>query len=544
MGPNRLEQARAAYARRDLVAARDAYVEAHAETPLSGDDLNALGDAAWWIGDVATSLSAYEEAYRRFLQGDKPRDAAMSALGVAVSLYLRGDDVIGSGWMRRAQRLLRDEPQGVEHGYLAYMGAEGSLDGNDPDATIAAAREVQELGRRYGDTTLVTAGTMLEGRASIRRGDVADGVAMLDEAMLAVLGEELSPDWTGNIYCHLVAACAELADHRRAAEWTEALATWCDRMEPAVVFTGVCRVHRAQLLHLSGAWDRAEAEAIRVCEEVEGIHRATAGEGAYALGDIRRLRGDLPGAHQAYASAHQHGRDPQPGLALLLLAEGRPDDASSSIGAALAATGDRLARARLLPAAVEIALTSDRLDEARDAADELDRIATHYDTSGLRASAEHARGLVLLAEGSTGEALATLRTARGAWQDLDAPYEAARVRLALARAARQLGDRESAGLELAAAEDVFVRLGAAPDLAKVTLLRDRTTFPDGLTAREVEVLALVARGKSNREVAAALFISEKTVARHVSNIFVKVGVSSRTEAAAYAFEHQLATGRG
>lgn len=543
MDPNELEAARAAYARRDLVAARDAYLAAQATGSLAADDLSALGDAAWWMGDVATSLSAYEEAYRRFLQGERPQDAAMSALGVAISLYLRGDDVIGSGWMSRAQRLIREQPDGVEHGYLAYMHAESSLESGDPDATIVAAREVQELGRRHDDATLVAAGTMLEGRATVRRGDVRGGMALLDEAMLAVLTDELSPDWTGNIYCHLVEACVELADHRRAGEWTEALAAWCERMEPAVVFTGVCRVHRAQLLHLHGAWERAEAEATSVCKEVEGIHRRTAGEGAYALGEIRRLRGDRSGARKAYARAHERGRDPEPGLALLILAEGRADAASSAIGASLAATADTLARAHLLPAAVEIALASERLDDARASAEELDGIADEYGTSGLRANATHALGLVLLAEDKAGEALATLRAACAAWQDLDAPYEEARVRSSIAAAARLLGDDTSADLELSAAEIVFTRLGAKEDLSRLAALREGTGLPDGLTAREGEVLRLVARGGSNRDVAAALFISEKTVARHLSNIFTKVGVTSRTEAAAYAFEHGLAAGR-
>jgi DNA-binding CsgD family transcriptional regulator len=541
---NTLEEARAAYARRDLPAARDAFLVARAEGSLTADDADALGDAAWWIGDVETSLSAYEEAYRHFLQGDRPRNAAMSALGVAISLYLRGDETIGSGWMSRAQRLLRDEPEGLEHGYLRYISAEATLRGDDPDATIAAAQELQDFARRYQDPTLAAAATMLEGRALIRRGDVAAGMGMLDEAMLAVLSDELAPDWTGNIYCHLVEACVELAEHRRAGEWTEALAAWCERMEPAVVFTGVCRVHRAQLLQLRGAWERAEAEAVRVCEELDGIHRVTVAEGAYALGDIRRLRGDLDGAREAYARAHHGGRDPEPGLALLSLAEGRPAAARASIRAALAATNDRLARAALLPAAVEIALAADRPDEAREASKELDGIAAAFDTSGLRACAAHARGLAVLVEGDAGAALSALRGAVTAWQDLEAPYEVARVRVAIAIADRELGDEDATELELRAAEEVFERLGAALDLDGIRSLRGRPALPDGLTSREAEVLGLVASGKSNREVAADLFISEKTVARHLSNIFAKVGVSSRTEAAAYAFEHGLAARRG
>jgi DNA-binding NarL/FixJ family response regulator len=538
--------AREAYERRDWSGAREAFGAARELGELSATDLDSLGDAAWWLGRVDESLNAYEEAYRRYLHGDEPRQAATAAIGIAVNLYLRGEDVLGSGWMSRAQRLLDDQPESAEHGYALYLlEVEGALEGPDLDTVIAKARRVQDIGRRHSDPNLIAAGILGEGRALVKQGNVTGGMVLLDEAMTAVLSDGLTPEWTGNIYCHLVAACHELSDLRRAAEWTEALTRWCECHAPAVVFFGICRVHRAQVFQLQGAWSQAEAEASLVCQELNGIHVASVAEGHYAIGEIRRLRGDLSGSEQSYKQAHQLGRDPHPGLALLRLAQGRLDAAAASIRVALAATQDRLTRARLSAAQVEIALAAGDIPAARAASHELDEAASTFGSSGLQVMAQQARGAVLLAEGNAGDAVGALRAACQRWQELSAPYDAAKVRLLLAGAFDQLGDPDAVALELDAADAVFVRLGASLDAARVAGLRRRPAPPGGLTEREAEVLGLVASGRSNRQVAAALFISEKTVARHLSNIFAKLGVSSRTEAAAYAFEHGLAPpGRG
>jgi DNA-binding CsgD family transcriptional regulator len=368
---------------------------------------------------------------------------------------------------------------------------------------------------------------------------VVNGNELLDEAMVAVLGDELSPEWAGNIYCHLMAACHELADFRRAAEWTRGTTRWLESLPAAVLFTGICRVHRSQVFQTTGAWEQAESEAVRVCEDLAGIHVASVAEGHYQLAELRRLRGDWAGAERAYRHAHERGRDPQPGLALLRLAQGRIDPAAASIRAGLAGTSDRLARARLCAAQVEIACAAGDLETARKASGELDETASDYGSSGLDVMARHARGAVLLAGGHAAKALEMLRGACERWQGLHAPYECARVRLLLARAYDLLGDSDAAVRELDAAEVVFAHLGAAPDATTVVALRGKSLLPDGLTPREAEVLALVAAGKTNREVATALSISGKTVARHLSNIFTKIDVSSRTEAAAYAFAHDL-----
>ena len=538
----RLEAARSAYGRRDWANAREEFETARERTDLGADDLNALGDAQWWLGDVDAALTAYEGAYRLYLQGERPRQAATSAVGLAVSLFLRGDVELGSGWMNRAQRLLRDQPEGPEHGYLLYLDVEAALAGGELDVVLGKARAIRELGQRFGDVNLSASGILFEGRALVRRGEMTQGLALLDEAMVAVLSDDLTPEWAGNIYCHLMAAFHELADLRRAAEWVEATARWLTTLPGAVLFTGICRVHRSQVLQARGAWKQAEVEAVRVCEELATIHVAGAAEGHYQVGEIRRLRGDLTGAEESYQKAHERGRDPQPGLALLRLAEDRLDAASASIRSALIAQpGEPLARSRLLAAQVEIAGAAGASGEAEDACAELEEIAARFGTSGLQAAALHARGAVLLATRPSEEALPTLRRACGRWRELGAPYDAAKACLLLAQAYGALGDTDAAERELDAAAIEFDRLGATLDIAKVRALRG-LGLPDGLTARQVEVLALVAAGKSNRDIAAKLVISEKTVARHLENIFVKLGVSSRSAAAVYAVEHRLASG--
>ena len=533
-----LESAREAFVRRDWAVARDGFNVVKEHVALGADDLSALGDSAWWIGEVGEALAAYEAAYRAYLQGDKRRQAAFNAIGIAVSLLLRGEAQIGSGWMSRAQRLLRDEPEGVEHGYLLYLGLEGALEQEELDAVVEQARVVRDMGRRFGDANLVAVGIMFEGRALVRRGQMQDGMALLDEAAVAVLTDDLIPDWAGNIYCHLMAAFHELVDLRRAAEWVEATQRWLDTLPAAVLFTGICRVHRSQVLQVTGAWEQAEREALRVCEDLADIHALAAAEGYYQVGELQRLRGNLAGAETSYQRAHERGRDPQPGLALLRLAQGRLEAAAASIQSALIAKSDnKLARAPLCAAQVEIALVTGIIERAHSACEELEATAAMYASSGLQATALHSRGALALAEGSPAQALPVLRDACQRWRELSADYHASKVCVLLARAYAELGDADAAQRELDAAVMVFERLGASWDARAVSGLG----YPGGLTGREVEVLALVATGKSNREVAGSLVLSEKTVARHLSNIFTKLNVSSRTEAAAYAFDHGLAT---
>jgi DNA-binding CsgD family transcriptional regulator len=532
--------ARQAYQRCDWQAARDGFAAAAATTDLSADDAFALSYAAWWLGRVDESVTAGEKAYRRYLDGDRPERAAMAAIHIAVDLLLRGDEVVGSGWIQRAQRLLEDRPDTAEHGYLTYLlEVEAALGGAALDEVNASAARVAEVGRRHGDANLVALGILGQGRACVKQARVDEGLALLDEAMLAVLTEELSPEWAGNIYCHLMSACHELGDIRRAVAWTQATTSWLETLPAAVLFTGICRVHRSQVFQATGGWDEAELEAARVCEDLEHIHVASAAEAHYQVAELRRLRGDLAGAEEAYEEARARGRDPHPGLALLQLARGRPEVAAAAIRTAVAGVEDPFSRIRLRAAQVEIALAAGDPDLAEGACAEVADLAGRYRSDGFVALQQTTQAACLLARGRAEAALPSLRSACRSWRRLGMPYEAARTQVLAARACESLGDHDGALRELDAAAAVFERLGAAADAATVASLRGGAHGPDGLTPRELEVLAEVAAGRTNREVAERLVISEKTVARHLSNIFVKLDCSSRTAAAAYAYEHGL-----
>ncbi len=339
----------------------------------------------------------------------------------------------------------------------------------------------------------------------------------------------------------VIGACQELHELRRACEWTAALADWCEAQPDFTgAYRGLCRVHRVAILQLGGGWPSAIREARLACEQMtRGYGEVVAGGAFYQLGELHRLRGEFADAEQAYRDAVRYGWDTQPGMAMLRLAQGRQDAAAAAIGRALAEPTDPLRRARLLPAAVEILLATGDLAGAARAADELAAIAEEYDTTALHAMSAHAAGAARLAEGAAARALSPLRRACRLWRDLDVPYEAARERVLIALACRALGDEDSAAMELDAARQVFDQLGAAPDAARAGGLRRGPAGPGGLSPRELEVVRLLAAGSTNHAIAAQLFLSEKTVARHVSNIFGKLGVGSRTAAAAYAFEHGL-----
>ena len=321
------------------------------------DDLDALADAAWWLGDFDEASAVLGEAYRRHLDDGRPRPAAMAAIGIAVNHFLRGDGVVGrAGWAAPGgcSATSRSRPSTATSSTWTWRRPGRRRPGRGGGDGQAG----RDIGRRHTDPGLVAAGDVFEGRGWSSRA-AWPRMALLDEAMLAVLSGELRPEWAGNIYCHLMAAFHELADVRRAAEWTEATSRWLAGLPAAVLFTGICRVHRSQVMARKGAWAQAEREAALVCQDLADLHVAGAAEGHYQVGEVRRLRGDLDGAEAAYRRAHELGRDPQPGLALLRLAQGRTATAAASIRAALTAvTSDRLARAQLCAAQVEIALAA------------------------------------------------------------------------------------------------------------------------------------------------------------------------------------------
>jgi len=533
-----LDRAREAYATQDWPTAAKCF-GAVADEQLTADDLAAYADAVWWLGRVEENLRLGTAAFDAFVAESRPAEAAMAATLLGIFYMARGDEPQAMGWLGRAGRLAEGIPECPVHGYLLFVTeVEASLMAGQPAAAVDAARKIQDLGRRLDQADMVATGIHAEGRALIKSGQVVDGLALLDEAMVTVLDGRVTPFTSGTLYCHTIAACHEIADVRRMTHWTDLTEKWLTTLPAAVPlggpFGGLCAVHRAQLHVLRGEWADAEQIALRVLEYLDSGRIDYAAEAWYVIAESHRLRGD-PGAAEAYDEAHARGRNPQPGRALLRLAQGDAEGAAISMRSALAAAGsDPLRRAPLCAAAVEVAVAAGRLDDAATAASELDATASTYATSGLESIAAEARGAVMLAAGRAEEALPVLRDACRRWQELGAPYDAARTCVRLAEAYRALGDEESAASEVALAETTFKRLGA---------LRPPTESPDGLTRRECEVLALVADGSSNREIGDTLYISDRTVARHLTNIFHKIGVTSRTQAARYAIDHGMAASR-
>jgi DNA-binding NarL/FixJ family response regulator len=529
-----LRQARRAYAARDWVTAASQF-DAVVVDQLTADDLAAYAESVWWLGRLEDNLRLNAAACAAFMADARPVEAAWAATLLGIFHLARGDEPQGTGWIGRAARLLDGMPDCWVHGYLLLLTeVEPSLHGGRPAAAVDASRRIQQLGHALRQPDLVAMGLNGEGRALVKSGQVVDGLKLLDEAMITVLDGRLDPFASGTLYCHTIATCHEVADIQRVSRWTDLTEEWLARMPAAVVFGGLCGVHRAQLQLLRGDWHDAEQHALRLVGDLDANRVDYAAEAWYVVAEARRLRGD-PGAAAAYHEAHARGRDPQPGRALLRVQEGDPAGAATSVRVALAAVGrDPLRRAPLCAATVEVAVAAGRLGDAAAAAAELAATAARYGTSGLEAMAAGAVGTMLLAEKRAEEALPMLRDASRRWHALDAAYDAARTGVRLAEAYRALGDEVSAAAEIARAEATFERLGAQ---------RPARRLPDGLTPREWEVLAQVAAGRSNREIGAALYISDRTVARHLTNIFTKIDVTSRTQAARYAMDHGLSAPR-
>ena len=531
-----LERGRLSYEQRAWADAYEQLAQADQQDRLGGNDLELLATSAYMLGRDDEYFSVLEHAHRLHVENGDLLRAARAAFWLGLQLALRGEIGGATGWNSRAQRLVdRAGRDSVEQGYLVLAGGFAQAMESDWEAALETARESAEIAERHGDADLLAMALMDQGQILIRLGRIDGGLRLLDEAMVALTTGELSPIVTGFVYCSVIDGCHEASELRRAQEWTAALTRWCAEQPDMVSFTGRCLVHRAEIMQLHGSWEDALEEARRAAGRA-GMSRAGAAQAYYRAGEVLRLQGRLAEAEEAYRNANANGREPQPGLALLRLAQGNEDAAAAAMRRALGESVEPTARAALLPAFVEVMLAAGDLEEAERASAELDAIAAGYEEGALPASAAHARGAVALARGDAQTALTALRQAERTWHELEAPYESARVRALVGQACRALGDVDTAALELEAARETFEKLGAGPDLAH---LGDARPERHGLTDRELEVLRLVAAGKSNREIAAALVISEHTVARHVQNIFGKLGVSSRTAAGAFAFEHRL-----
>ena len=537
-----LRRGRESFARREWLDAYTTLRDADTAAALSPGDLEMYATAAYLTGRMVESADLWIRAHSAYLAGENVTRAARCAIRLGIDLLNAGERVRGAGWVERARRLLDEQQQDcVEQGYVLLPDAVRRIMEGDVTGACNIFAQAADFGRRFREPDLLVMARHGMGRALIRAGRIRDGIALLDEAMVALEAGEVSPIFAGDIYCSVIEASLEVFDARRAREWTTALAQWCQSQPDLVPYTGQCLVRRAEIMQLHGDWSEAITIARNACDHfLRGPEHRAIASAFYQQAELQRLHGDYAAAEESYREASRRGRDPQPGLALMRLAQGQGDVAAAGIRLALDHATGRTARCRLLPAFVDIMLATNDTTAARTASEELTQLAESLDAPLLHAAASQAKGAVSLAMGDAREALEFLRRAWGLWQDVEAPYDGARVRILIGLACRARGDEDAAEMEFDAARWVFEQLSAMPDVARArSLSRRHARDANRLTERELQVLRLIAAGRTNRAIAGALHISEKTVARHVSNIFTKLGLSSRSAATAYAYEHGL-----
>ncbi|MGG6379733.1 LuxR C-terminal-related transcriptional regulator [Paenarthrobacter sp. NEAU-H11] len=539
-----IDEGRSAFRENRWTDSLRSYTDANQRGGLPAADLERLATAEILTGNTTTGLDTLTRAHEEYLEIGDVAGAARCAGWLGIQFMNLGEAAQAGGWFARGQRLLDEltEPNVVE-GFLLVPAALGKLYGGEPAAALQLFSQAAEVGRRFQDKDLSALGLLGTGQATLMLGRADEAISLFDEAMVAVTTGELSPIPSGIIYCAVIGNCHLAFDLKRALEWTAALDRWCAARPDMVPFSGQCQSHRAELFRLHGAWHEAlEAAAVARKRAIHGDPQALFG-GYYQQGEVQRLAGDLDAADASYRQAARSGYEPQPGLALLWLARGDPRQAQSMIRRT-AGEADEATRRHLLPALVEIELAAADVEAAARAAAELEFFAREYPKPMVRAAASQADGAVRLAEGNPAAACVSLRQAWHLWAGLGVPYEAAQCRVLIGIACRALGDEASALMDFESAHAEFLELGAAPAAAWAASLMQAGTDDAGrhqgpLTEREVEVLRLVASGEGNRAIAAHLFLSEKTVARHISNIFLKLGLSSRAAATRYAFEHGL-----
>jgi DNA-binding CsgD family transcriptional regulator len=541
--PSGIEQGREAVARRAWARAFRAFARADRARTLGPQDLEHLAVAAYMLGRNDDHLECMKRAQRAYQHARNLPRAARCAFWAGINLAVRGRVSAAAGWFERAQRLSESGPcDSVEHGYLLVPTLLRRAAELDWKGVANVAKKAERIAERHGEADLFALAAHERGHALVRLGRVEEGLRLMDEVMVSVTAGDLSPVVTGLVYCSVIAYCQDIFQLSRAQAWTQALTGWCARQPEMVAHTGICLVHRAEVSLLRGNWRLALREAQRAKTQFsKAMNSSAAGHALYRQGEVHRVQGDFDRAEAAYREAARSGHDPQPGLALMRLVQGRTAAAASAIRRALSETTNPVRRAKLLPASVEIFLTEGSTEQAREACSQIEQSSKGRRSELLDALAAHSRGALDLAEGKPDAALGTLRQAFDAWRQLEVPYEAARVRVLIAKACRILGDEETAALELDAARGVFSDLRAAPDLARVdALVRETASGSEhGLTKRELEVLRHVAAGRSNKAIARDLGLSNRTVDRHLSNIFDKLAVSSRSAATAFAYRNQL-----
>lgn len=522
--------ARAAHAQRDWLASYEAFARADKETPLCTEDLEALAAAAWRLGHGKESVRVAERAFGQLVKADPPA-AAMKAVELGLAWFTRGDVNVSQGWMNRARRLLDGEPECQTHGFLAYLDALAVMD--DPEALAIRVQEVKGIcARMDAPPALAAMCRVAEAMAAIGDARMAEAYGLIDEAMLPVMADQVPIDWAGDIFCLVLNQCHHLADFPRMRAWTLSMERWCNDIAVSANYGGVCDVHRLQLSAATDDYRLLEGRLVSATAALEDANGWAAGEGYYQLGEVRRLRGDVDGAFEAFARARDLGVEPQPGEALLRCSQGDSETAWTDLRVALAGA-DRLTRMRLLRGAAEVALARDDLDEAERHCRELESGAEAFATPGFRAWAAHARGAILARRGQHAAALEALRSALREYRTQQSRYETAQVYEWMAIAHRGLGENALAEGDVATAVKIYRQIGVEPGRA------NSQTPAGGLTKREMEILQQISRGATNREVAEQLFISEKTVGRHLANIYAKLGVSSRTAAVTWAHESDV-----
>jgi DNA-binding CsgD family transcriptional regulator len=521
-----------------------AFAAADAEKGLEPDDLVEWARTAYMLGRDDDYVAALERAHHGFVDDARLPQAALCAFWIGHNMLFRGRPSKADGWFAVGSRLVeRHGAECVARGYLLVPTWLRQMGSGDWQGGFETAREAADIGERAGDPDLLWLARDEQARALVHLGRIDQGIRLVDEALVVVESGLLSPIVSGIVYCNTIAFCRDTYQYQRASEWTDGLTGWCERQPQMVAHHGLCLVHRAEVLQLRGSWELAlrESQTAAARFTAGALNQIASGKARYRAAEIHRLQGRLVDAERGYEDANRCGCSPQPGLALLRLAQGSADAAAAAIRRAVGEHTAPLERAGLLPAYVQIMLAAGDVDAAAAASRELDQVVASFPSDSLRAMADHASSQVAHARGDSETSLRSARSAFGRWHGMAAPYEAACARVTVALACRDVGDEDSATLELGAAREVFAQLGAASDLRRVDALmnRGRARDPHGLSPREREVLALLAAGSSNRDIATDLVISERTVARHLQNIYGKLGVASRTAAAAFAHEHGL-----
>lgn len=519
-------------------------LKADQEHALEPSDLETLALAAYLTGRDAESFQILERAHQNYLQNENTIQGVRCAFWLGLMLMNNGEKARSSGWFARGERILNDKPGSVcaEQGLFLVPAALKELGTGHAGKAQKLFEQVAAIGEQFGDANLIALGRLGHGQAMIQQGYVAKGIKELDETMIIVETGEVFPVVSGIVYCAVIETCRKVWDLRRAQEWTSAFTQWCDAQPDILPFRGQCLIWRTELMQFHGEWLKALEEIEYACDVLTRLPREPVlGEAHYRKAELLRLMGAFEQAEDSYHQAAKWGRKPQPGLALLRLAQGQGNTAEIAIRNALKETKGTKQRAELLAEVVGIMIAVKQIDEARDASNELNDIATKLDTPYLNAMSSYCRGAVFLAEGNVQLALEHLQSAVRVWDNLHLPYESARTKELKGLAYRELKDTDNSDAEFAAAQWTYEQLKAIPDLERVNRLfnnrQDHQTH--GLSLRELQVLGLVASGKTNKSVASELFISERTVDRHVSNIFNKLGVSSRVEATAFALKNKI-----